>query len=274
MVMSEKGFHPNRLSSRSDGGARPGLVSSKPPDLHREAVAGRPPLFSGISADDYAAISAAARAKEFTRGEVLYLEGDAVEQILLLTSGSVKTTRLGLSGVEVILRLWVPGDVLGPADLLAGGRHSSTAQAFRLTRALVWDATSFKALAGRYPVLDQNLLRMVVRYLADLEERFRELATERVAPRVARQLVRLLPQIGRPVNGAIEVSLSREELAQMTGTTLFTVSRLLSAWEARGWVKPRRKAVTICDVRALSAIAKETRKGAKPIDGQGGGRLP
>ena len=60
-------------------------------------------MFSGISADDYAAISAAARVREFTRGEVLYLEGDAVEQVLLLTSGSVKITRLGLSGVEVIL---------------------------------------------------------------------------------------------------------------------------------------------------------------------------
>jgi hypothetical protein len=72
---------------------------------------------------------------------------------------------------------------------------------------------------------------------------------------VARQLVRLLPQIGRPVNGAIEVSLSREELAQMTGTTLFTVSRLFSVWETRGLVKPRREAVTISDVQALRAIA-------------------
>jgi CRP-like cAMP-binding protein len=116
---------------RNEQGAQP---------LNRDAVIARPPLFSGISADDYAAISAAARAKEFTRGEVLYLEGDAV-------------------GVEVILRLWVPGDVLGPADLLAGGRHSSTAQALRLTRALVWDATSFKALASRCPVLYRNLLR-------------------------------------------------------------------------------------------------------------------
>jgi len=96
---------------------------------------------------------------------------------------------------------------------------------------------------------------MVVRYLADLEERFRELATERVGPRVARQLMRLLPQIGRPVNGAIEVSLSREELAQMTVTTLFTVSRLFSVWETRGLVKPRREAVTISDVQALRAIA-------------------
>ena len=72
---------------------------------------------------------------------------------------------------------------------------------------------------------------------------------------MARQLVRLLPQIGRPADGAIEVSLSREELAQMTGTTLFTVSRQFSAWEARGLVKPRREAVTISDVQALRAIA-------------------
>ncbi|MDE3160449.1 MAG: winged helix-turn-helix domain-containing protein, partial [Acidobacteriota bacterium] len=73
---------------------------------------------------------------------------------------------------------------------------------------------------------------------------------------------------GRPAEGAIEVGLSREELAQMTGTTLFTVSRLFSAWEARGLVKPRREAVTICDVQALRAIAKETGESPTPIDGR------
>jgi CRP-like cAMP-binding protein len=79
-----------------------------------------------------------------------------------------------------------------------------------------------------------------------------------VAPRVARQLVRLLNRIGRSVNGAVEVSLTREELAQMTGTTLFSVSRLLSAWEERGMVKPRREGVTICDVRLLRTVAEES----------------
>jgi CRP-like cAMP-binding protein len=108
---------------------------------------------------------------------------------------------------------------------------------------------------------------MVVRYWANLEE-LREMATERVGPRVARQLVRLLPQIGRQADGAIEVSLSHEELAQMTGTTLFTVSRLFSAWETRRLVKPRREAVTISDVQALRAIAKETGEGPAPIDGR------
>jgi CRP-like cAMP-binding protein len=101
------------------------------------------------------------------------------------------------------------------------------------------------------------MAQILGRHLLELEDRFREVATERVAPRVARQVVRLLEQIGRPVDGAIEISVSREELAQMTGTTLFTVSRLFSAWEALGMVKPRREAVAICDVHALRAISDE-----------------
>lgn len=260
--MSGKGNDFSEQDSRLTGDAQAKMVPSKRSGNHPETPAGRPPLFAGISASDYEAISATARAKEFLRGEVLHIEGDRVEQVTLLTSGSVKSTSTGPSGAEVILRLWVPGDVLGSVDLFAGGQHSNTAQAFRLARGLVWDATHFRTLADRFPVLDQNMLRISVRYLADLEERFRELATERVAPRVARQLMRLLPKIGRSAGGGVDVCPSREELAQMTGTTLFTVSRLLSAWETRGLVRPRREAVTICDIEALRAISEDTQDAA------------
>jgi CRP-like cAMP-binding protein len=106
-------------------------------------------------------------------------------------------------------------------------------------------------------VLHENMVRILGADLLELEERFHEVATERVAARVARQLVRLQAQIGRRVVGAVEVDLSREELAQMTGTTLFTVSRLLSAWELRGVVRPRREAVAINSVEALCEICEE-----------------
>ena len=118
----------------------------------------------------------------------------------------------------------------------------------------IWEAPTFDALVKRFPVLRQNMVHVLGEDLRELQERFREVATERVAPRVARQLLRLLEKMGRTVNGLVEVGLSREELAQMTGTTLFTVSRLLSAWEADGIVRPRREAVAICDEQALRAI--------------------
>jgi CRP-like cAMP-binding protein len=237
-------------------------------DQHCATAAERPPLFAGILPGDYAKIAAGARVKEFKRGEVLYMEGDPVRQISLLTSGFVKMTKVGLSGIEVLLRFSVPGDVLAAESLFCAGKHCSTAQAFRLCRALVWDAPAFKTLVERFPV-HRNMVRILSQDLLELEERFREVATERVGPRVARQVIRLMEQIGQPVDGAVEIGLSREDLAQMTGTTLFTVSRLLSAWEARGIVRLGREVVAICDVQSLRAIAKgdESLCSAQPVSG-------
>ena len=167
----------------------------------------------------------------------------------------MKITQLGLGGAEVILRFGVHGDVLDAVSLSALGTHCTTAQAFRACRALVWDPPAFKALLLRFPVLYQNMIPKLSESLLELEERFREVATEKVGARVARQIVRLSSQIGRRVDGAIEIGLSREELAQMTGTTLFTVSRLVSAWEARGIVRNARGSVTICDLASLCAVS-------------------
>ena len=212
-------------------------------------------MFSGILPADYQRIAAAARIKEFARGEILYRQGDSVEHVILLTSGFVKIIQLGVSGDQVILRFLVPGDVLGATALYSHDTHCNAAQAFRVCQALVWDAGTFKALVDRQPVLQQNMARLLGEDLLELEERFRDVTTERVPPRVARQVLRLVEKIGRPVNGEVEISLSREELAQMVGTTLFTVSRLLSAWETRGMVKPRREGVTVCDIASLRAIS-------------------
>jgi CRP-like cAMP-binding protein len=269
-AMWETGINPQQggpYPGRSNGADHSSTVHHRIGD---KTVGARPALFSGILPGDYTRIAATARAKEFARGEVLFLEGDTIQQVLLLTSGFVKLNKLGLSGTEVILRLGVPGDVLGALGLFSGSSHCTTAQAFRQCRALVWDAAAFRALVERFPVLHQNMARILGGHLLELEERFREVATERVGPRVARQVLRLMEQIGQPVDGAVEIGLSREELAQMTGTTLFTVSRLLSAWESRGMVRPRREAVTIYDVQSLRAVGRgdESLYAAEPISGR------
>jgi CRP-like cAMP-binding protein len=242
--------------SRSNGVIPSTKVQLKSWDSHAGVDAGRPPLFAGILPGDYARIAAAARVKTFARGEMLYLEGEPVQQVILLTSGFAKLTRNGLSGMEVILRIGVPGDVLGATGLFSNGRHGSTAQAFRGCRALVWEASAFKSLMERFPVLHQNMAQILGGDLLELEERFREVATEKVGSRLARQLLRLVKRIGWPVNGGVEIDISREDLAQMTGTTLFTVSRLLSAWAVLGAVTLRREAVTICNAEALLAISE------------------
>jgi len=93
--------------------------------------------------------------------------------------------------------------------------------------------------------------------LNELQERFREVATEKVAQRLALALGRLAKQVGKQVKGGVEVCLSREELAQMTGTTLFTISRILSRWGEKGVVQPRREAVVVLDPQRLGQMGAE-----------------
>jgi hypothetical protein len=102
-----------------------------------------------------------------------------------------------------------------------------------------------------HPQIRKNAGQILAIRLDELEERFREVATERVAKRVALALQRLLKHVGKKVGEGIEVSLSREELAQMTGTTLFTISRLLSRWNELGYVIPRREAVIVRNIQML-----------------------
>ena len=246
----------NHFPSQSDGDD-PSTAHHKNGDNRGATVMDRPRLFSGLLPGDYASICRAAVVGQFTRGEMLHFEGDAVERVFLLTSGCVKITKFSPGGEEVILRLAMPGDVLGAVALFSSGMHCNTAQVFRACQALIWDTRVIEDLVERFPVLHQNMATILDEHLRELEVRFREMATERVGPRVALQLLRLLKLIGRPVHTGVEVDLSREELAQMTGATLFTVSRLLSAWEARGIVRPRREAVAICDISSLRAISGE-----------------
>jgi CRP-like cAMP-binding protein len=244
-----KGAAPIRLGSSAIGGVTVWMGGATVPFA---------PLFSGVLPEDYRRICAAARFQGFAGHKTLYLEGDAVEQIFLLTSGFVKTTKVGPRGGEVILRVGVPGDVLGAMSLCSTGRHTTTAQALRVRYALVWEARVFQFLVEPLPVVHRNMIRLTGEHLEELERRFGELATQRVAPRLARQLIRLQEQIGRSINGSVEIRLSREELAQMTGTTLFTVCRRLGVWEARGLVNLRRDSVTVCDLESLLKISEES----------------
>jgi CRP-like cAMP-binding protein len=214
------------------------------------------PLFSEIPADDCAQIVAPAHERQFPRGKTIFFEGDAVQQIYLLTSGCVKISQFSPNGHEVILRLIGPGECFG-VESSAKNTHCSTARTMGRSSALVWDAKQFEAVAERFPALRRNISRVLQSFLSQLEERYREIATQKVAPRLSNELLRLLRHVGKESDGHVEISLSRRDLAQLTGTTLFTVSRLLCQWEVLGIVKPRREAVLVLDVAALVGLSRD-----------------
>ena len=225
--------------------------------LRKVTLVQQSPLFADISLADCREIVSAARESEFLRRVTIFLAGDPIRDFILLTSGSAKVVRLGQNGTEVILRLAGPGDVVEVTGLPAQGRHGSMAQALSASTALIWEADVFQALADRFPALRRNIIKIATQRLQELEERYREISTETVATRLSHQLLRLFKQLGR-VNGkgTLEIHLSREELAQMIGTTLFTVSRLLSEWKERGVLTAGRECVSVYNMQALREFAE------------------
>jgi CRP/FNR family transcriptional regulator, nitrogen oxide reductase regulator len=229
-------------------GGRPGArIVSLPPA----------PLFKGLGQNELAELAASAREWRVSQKQPLFNEGEPTRELSLLSAGRAKITQLSAGGDVVILRLAVTGEVVGGLGLTPGAPHPATPVALEPCDILSWEMRAFGALAERFPALHLNALRILAERVRDIEERYLELATETVAPRLARTLLRLLGQVGRPYGGGALISLSREELAQMTGTTLFTVSRLLSQWEARGFLKAGRESVIVGDPRGLVGVAEE-----------------
>ncbi len=214
------------------------------------------PLFSNIPPGGCREIVSAARKEVYKRRETIYLAGDPAQQIVLLTSGCVKIMQIGQNGSEVILRLNGPGEAFGMAGSSTQTRQSSSAQALTASTAFVWEMGTFESLAERFPALRRNTMQILCKRLEELEERFREVSTEKVAARLSHEILRLLNQVGRRVNGAVQINLSREELAQLIGTTLFTVSRLLSDWDEQGIVSAGRESVIVKNLEALVELSE------------------
>jgi CRP/FNR family transcriptional regulator, nitrogen oxide reductase regulator len=213
-------------------------------------------LFTRISPQDRQEIVRTARKCEFRRCHTIHIEGDPVQQIVLLMSGCAKLVQIGQNGTEVILRLCGPGELVGTLGLASRGVQCSTAQAIRPCGALVWDMRTFDFLSQRFPELRLNTAIILCRQLKDIEDRFREISTECVPSRLSRQIMRLMNQVGRRENGAVQIDISREELAQLIGTTMYTVSRLLAEWDKKGIVRAGRGAVSVRNVEELKHLSE------------------
>jgi CRP-like cAMP-binding protein len=218
-----------------------------------------PAFFDGLSPGERETVMRRAVSRQAERKQVIFHEGDAANALYLVDAGRVKLTQLAADGQEVLVRFAGPGEVIAAVAALPGSKYPVTAAAVEPTRLLLWHSADIEDLCGRYPRLRTNLLQAVSGHMRDALGRVRELATERVAQRVARTLLRLTRQAGRRVEGGVLIDhpLSRQELAEMTGTTLYTVSRLLSQWEGEGIVEAGRERVLVRHPHRLVAIAED-----------------
>ncbi len=210
-------------------------------------------LFKGLTAEQNDAVFKSGLRKKLHPKNILFHQGDSAKKFYLVNQGRLKLTKLNEQGKEVIFRYIGAGEVTAAVAVYKNREYPVTAESVEETDVTGWDRQTMMQLIRRYPDIAINLLDITLDRVEDVQNRYLELCTERVEQRIALTLLRLLRSAGVKTSEGIyiDIPLGRQNIADYTGTTLYTVSRTLSSWEKRGWIKSSRERVVITDPHSL-----------------------
>ncbi|KPG01551.1 Crp/Fnr family transcriptional regulator [Rhodopseudomonas sp. AAP120] len=224
------------------------------------------PLFAGFATEELDAILQEARSIRVPKNAKVFEQGEDAHSFFVLLHGHVRASKVTPAGEQVVVRYVSPGETLGVAMAIGLQRYPATATAVDDSIVLAWPTTAWPRLVERYPSLATNTLRTVGGRLQETHSRVIEMSTQQVEQRVAHALLRLAKQSGRKVDNGVQIDfpISRQDIAQMTGTTLHTVSRLLSGWEQRGLIESGRQKIVLREPHQLVMLAEQAPDGKEP----------
>ena len=220
---------------------------------------GQTALFRGLPREALEDVSKCANTHVLRSASHFFRQEEPAEQVYVLVTGKVRITQLSADGNQVFVRLIKPGEIFGVISGFGEGQYPATAQSEGAALAVSWSGKCLLELMRRYPTIAINTIKVLSQRVQEMQDRFREIATERVERRIAHVLIRLTAQAGqKQADGVlIDLKLSRQDLAEMAGTTLFTVSRTLNQWEKDSLVQISRQKVKILRPHALVQIADD-----------------
>jgi len=221
-------------------------------DLHRTDI------FKGLTDAQWVQVVRNGQHERLQPKRTLFLQGDPAERFYMVNKGRLKLFKLSEVGKEAIIRYIGAGEMAAAVAVLKGRDYPVTAETVEETEITSWDKPTFLRLLHDHPEIAVNMLGVVLERLDEVQQRYLELCSEGVEQRIARTLLRLMQRAGsRRADGTlIELPLSRQSIADYSGTTLYTVSRTLSSWEKNGWVQSGRERVLITDPHALVKFAE------------------
>jgi CRP-like cAMP-binding protein len=216
------------------------------------------PLLRRVSAEDRARIAQVGRLKAYDRGARIFAEGDDADVFVIIVDGRVKIFKATPAGKEIILEIFSAGDPLGAVAVYEGVAFPASAVALEPTNTLQIARADFYRLLEQHPPLVRALMSGLTLRLAELTRRLAEMTGSRVETRFARLLLKLADEVGRPGPGGgtfVPLPLSRQELADFTGTTIETAIRIMSRWQKDDIVRTEKDGFQLVDRAALDDAA-------------------
>lgn len=215
-------------------------------------------IFDGLTNEQITRLLKRGKEVKLRPKNILFHQGDTADRCFLVIRGRLKLTKLNELGKEIILRYINCGEITAATAVLRNQTYPLTAQSIDETVVIGWDKPTILALMRQYPDIAINLLGMVYDRIDEVQNRYLEMCTEQVDQRIARSLLRLMRRAGikTPAGIHIDIPLSRQNIADYAGTTIYTVSRTLSMWEKKNWITSGREKIIIKDQQALVTLAE------------------
>jgi CRP-like cAMP-binding protein len=225
--------------------------------LDESLVASLPP-FAGLARGQVRAILDEAAPHRQDAGTAVFAEGAEATRFFLLLDGHIRAQRVTANGEQVILHEIPPGELFGIARALGRDTYPATAVAVTECIVLAWPMRLWDDFMARHDGFARQTFRTIGQRMHDKNDRIMEMATQQVEQRISNTLLRLVNQSGRKTAAGIEIDfpITRQDLSEMSGTTLHTVSRVLSAWEKSGIVQSERKKITVLQPHQLVLLAQ------------------
>lgn len=224
------------------------------------AVLERSAFFKGLDSQALGRAARAARERIVKKDETLFEQGDPAERHYMVAWGRIRLDQTTPDGKNVVLRFMGPGDLIGSVAVFRNVPYPATPTAVEETRVLAWGVERMTELMRDFPALAARAMTMMGGRIAELQERLQQVSTQQVERRIAAAILRIVAQSGRKTEAGVEIpfAISRQDLAEMTGTTLHTVSRTLSAWISEGIIEGKRSSrLVIRQPHRLVEIAEQ-----------------
>lgn len=223
-----------------------------------ESLLNHLPPFSKLDRMQIREILDLVSSRRYDAGVAVFEEGHDADRFFLLLDGYIRVVRITADGEQVIALHIPSAQLLGFAKALGRDTYPATAITAAESIALSWPMRLWDDFSTKYAGFATETYKTVGQRVGEMNTRIVEMATQQVEQRIANALLRLINQTGRKVPNGIEIDfpITRQDLSEMTGTTLHTVSRMLSAWEKQGLVESTRKRIVVCDPHQLVILSQ------------------
>ncbi|MFO7754571.1 MAG: Crp/Fnr family transcriptional regulator [Bacteroidales bacterium] len=212
-------------------------------------------VFRHLSKDEIDIINFEKDFRQYKRGSVLYTENSRISGFYCINKGIIKVFKTGIDGKEQIIRFAKPGDIIAYRSVLSNEPACTSAKVIEDARVCFIPAHILTDFVNKNPLFSMEVMKLTCHELGEANAYITDIAQKTVRERLAEVLLILINDFGLDSDNYLQISLTREELANIVGTATESVIRLLSEFKSDNVIQLSGRKIKIIDQKALKKIS-------------------